>query len=306
MNNYASVIIPAFNRPELLLRAVKSVLSQQDVTIQLIVIDDGSSANLGEVAATVEAADGIFSVQPRLGVAAARNRGIALASADWIAFLDSDDYWEPKKLKIQLAFHRAHPEYLISQTDEKWFREGLPVRKNLAYRPPSGRIFENCLERCCISPSAVLLHRSLFQRCGFFDESMPVCEDFDLWIRLAAHFPVAFLENQLVIKHAGSSDQLSQLFPAMDRFRAYALFKLLLTGDLSLDQKQQVKKQLIKKLNILKVGGHKRRSLFGKVAESILDAFGSSDLCDEAALQLYLNMLSNTWIKETHTYLQSI
>lgn len=305
MSNYTSVIIPAFNRPELLLRAVKSVLSQQGVAIEVIVIDDGSAANLEEVAATVEAAGGIFHVQSRGGVAAARNRGIALANADWIAFLDSDDYWLPSKLKTQLAFHQMHPEYLISQTDEQWFRDGVPVTKNPAYSPPSGRIFENCLERCCISPSAVVLHRSLFQQCGVFDEALPVCEDFDLWIRIAAQFPVAFIDSQLVVKHAGCSDQLSQLFPAMDRFRVYALFKLLLNAELTLEQREQVQRQVINKLIILKIGGLKRKSFFGEVAESILDSLENGKIKNDTELQSYVTLLANTWTQECDAYLQS-
>ena len=93
-------------------------------------------------------------------------------------------------------------------------------------------IFERCLELCIVSPSAVMMKRSLLDEVGFFDETLPVCEDYDLWLRVTARYPVHFIEKPLIVKRGGHDDQLSRAFWGMDRFRVYALLKMLREQDL--------------------------------------------------------------------------
>ncbi len=217
-----SVIIPVFNREILLPRAIESVLNQSFKDFEIIVIDDGSTDKSAQVAQSY----GVRVVKRKNGgVAAARNLGIKLSKGNIIAFLDSDDEWKKDKLKIQYEFFRQNPSYKIHQTDEIWIRDGKFLNKKKIHQKKEGYIFENSCELCLISPSAVAIKRELFDEVGLFDESLRVCEDYDLWLRITKKYPVGFSKDRAVIKYGGHSDQLSKSETAMDRFRIKALLK---------------------------------------------------------------------------------
>jgi glycosyltransferase involved in cell wall biosynthesis len=218
-----TVVIPAFNRPRRLLRAIHSVLSQQESRFELIVVDDGSTADLTAARRLVENAGHQFLRQSRGGPAKARNRGADAGSAPWIAFLDSDDLWKPDKLSTQIAFHQANPTFLLSQTAEAWIRNGRLVKQPSHYQHRSGHIFPECLQRCCISCSSVIISRPCFEEAGGFNTLYTVCEDYDLWLRLTHQLPVGWIPSELTVKHGGHEDQLSKTVSAMDRFRVHAL-----------------------------------------------------------------------------------
>src|SRR5262249_36806985 len=171
------------------------------------------------------------------GVAAARNLGVAVSRGDLIAFLDSDDLWLPDKLQVQVDFFRRHPQAEICQTNEIWIRNGVPVNPRARHRKPSGDIFAPSLRLCLVSPSAVMLRRALFGRAAGFDESLGVCEVYDLWWRSARRTPVGLIDQPLVIKRGGHPDQLSRRFWGMDRFRVAVLTRLLAEGNLSAAQR---------------------------------------------------------------------
>jgi len=122
----------------------------------------------------------------------------------------------------------------------------------------SGDIFKQCLRLCIVSPSSVMLRKSLLDEVGGFDESMPVCEDYDLWLRIAVRYPFKFLNDKLIIKRGGHKDQLSRKYWGMDRWRVYALKKLLRSDDLNSEQREWVKEMLIEKSRIL-IKGFERR-----------------------------------------------
>ncbi|MCB0333201.1 MAG: glycosyltransferase family 2 protein, partial [Bdellovibrionales bacterium] len=231
-----SVIIPAHNRPTMLKRAAQSVLSQDYSFFELLVINDGSTESLKEIQVLVESAGHRFLIQDHKGVSAARNYGVAESQGEWIAFLDSDDMWDAKKLSTQVQFHRENPQYQLSQCEELWIRNGKRVNKRTIHAMARGYAFEDSLRLCCISPSSVMLSRKLFESTGGFDERMPVCEDYDLWLRITPHYEVGYIDTPLVTKYGGHDDQLSKSQPAMDRFRLYAISKLLLYGELSDEQ----------------------------------------------------------------------
>ena len=121
-----------------------------------------------------------------------------------------------------------------------------------------GYLFERSLKLCCISPSSALIHRRLFDVYGVFDESLPACEDYDLWLRITAHEETAFVERPSIVKNGGHADQLSRAHWGMDRFRIYAIEKVLKTGALSHAQEVAALRMLLKKLRIL-VGGARKR-----------------------------------------------
>ena len=253
-----AVVIPAYNRPEMLLRAVESVLSQTTPPKEFVVVDDGSGVNLSVVHARVEAAGHRFLSGPNSGVAHARNRGIHATKSDWIAFLDSDDYWLPEKLACQSQYLANNPDLRIAQCQEIWYRDGIRVNPGKAHVMRSGDIFLHALKVCAISSSSVVMHRSIFDAIGTFDENLVVCEDYDLWLRVTAKFKIGLLEPALTVKFGGHADQLSKSQVAMDRFRVYSLLKLLRETKLTVSQETAVWKVLKQKCRILAAGARKR------------------------------------------------
>jgi len=265
-----SVVIPVFNRPALLKRAVYSVLAQRDVEFELIVVNDGSTVSLEAVEQLVCDSGHTFVTHgSRRGVSAARNYGVALSSGQWLAFLDSDDEWKPEKLSSQLKFHQDNPELEISQCREIWIRNGIRVNQKKIHAMPEGDAFERCLELCCISPSGVFLSSRLFSRSGGFDELLPVCEDYDLWLRISKDYPVGLVHGAYVVKYGGHEDQLSCSEVAIDRFRLYALLKLICLEELTEKQLLLVRDSARKKCEILLGGARKHRSGFLPLFEEI-------------------------------------
>lgn len=251
-----SVIIPTHNRRDFVREAIASVLAQTYRDFELIVVDDGSDDGTAEVAQECTGVRYVY--QANQGVSAARNHGVALSKGELLAFLDSDDLWQPHKLERQVAFFATHPDTLICQTEEIWLRHGARVNPRHKHRKTGGDLFARSLELCLISPSAVMLRRDLFDRVGGFDESLPVCEDYDLWLRITATVPVPLITTPLVIKRGGHTDQLSRRFWGMDRFRVAALCKLLASGMLSTQQRTLVEEMLHRKCTILAQGARKR------------------------------------------------
>ncbi len=252
-----SVVIPTHNRRALLLEAVESVLAQRGVEPEVIVVDDGSTDET-EAALWPRRDRVIYLRQAARGVSAARNAGAAVARGEWLAFLDSDDLWQPDKLAAQLAFHAAQPQWQISQTEEIWIRDGVRVNPCRHHGKPHGDVFVPSLERCLISPSAVMMRRELFLAAGGFDESLAVCEDYDLWLRLSARVAVGLVDAPLVIKRGGHADQLSRRYWGMDRFRVAALVKLLESNAVEGPRRAAAVDTLRRKCGVLAHGARRR------------------------------------------------
>jgi len=251
-----SVIIPTYNRGWIIKEAIDSVLAQDYTEFELIVVDDGSTDHTSDVLDSY--GDDIKVLfQKNKGVSAARNLGIAEASGKFIAFLDSDDLWLPQKLALQIEFINQTPDALICQTEEVWIRNGLRVNPKKRHKKPSGMIFKPSLELCLVSPSAVMIQRSLLDRVGGFDETLPACEDYDLWLRISCRFPVHLIDAALIIKRGGHDDQLSR-GAGLDKFRIKAIEKIIKSGILSDDQYRAAVKTLKKKCDIYVAGCRKR------------------------------------------------
>jgi len=254
-----SVIIPAFNRALKVSRAISSVLYQTFTDYEIIVVDDGSTDGTRD--AMRQFGDKISFIRHRsnLGVSAARNTGIKGSNAPLIAFLDSDDYWLSEKLGVQVSFFKSHPEAAIGQTEEIWIKNGRYANPKTRHLKPSGDVFEPSLKLCLISPSAVMLKRSLLEEVGFFNEDLPVCEDYDLWLRIACRYPVHLINEKLVVKEGGHPDQLSSRYKGMDRFRIKALVNLVESGILNDKQLMAAIAELSLKCRIYGTGCIKRR-----------------------------------------------
>jgi glycosyltransferase involved in cell wall biosynthesis len=266
MRPAVTVVIPTWNRRVMAAEAVESVLAQTWRDFELIVVDDGSEDDTaghlsrmlhrrgagGDVPARIE------RLEKRRGPAAARNRGVALARAPLVAFLDSDDLWMPRKLELHLAYARAHPEFPISQTGELWIRDGKRVNPARRHLKRAGDIFFESLRTCLISPSAAMLSVELFAAAGGFDEHMAAAEDYDLWLRILAHHRVGLLAEPMVVRRAGHPGQLSATTPALDRFRILALAKLLLASPLDPGRRAAAASVLAEKCRIYAKGLRRR------------------------------------------------
>jgi glycosyltransferase involved in cell wall biosynthesis len=249
-----TVIIPTYNRSANVKRAIESVRNQEFADWELIVVDDGSNDDTGAMVASLCDSRIRYVLTGHAGVSAARNRGIALARYDWICFLDSDDYWMPPKLRRQMRELKEDARYSVIYTNEIWIRRGVRVNQKKIHRKYSGWIYERCLPLCIISPSSVLLHRDVLAAEGVFDENLPVCEDYELWLRIAARYPVRFLDEPLIVKTGGHPDQLSHQFWGMDRFRVQALIKTHQSGLLTPQQQQWTAAEIVRKAGVLATG----------------------------------------------------
>jgi glycosyltransferase involved in cell wall biosynthesis len=195
-----SVILPAYNAEQTIIRALRSVAAQTFTRLEIIVVDDASSDSTADlVCAWSDAPVLLKRLNKRSGAAAARNLGIALASGEYVAFLDADDEWLPEKTAAQLAVLTADPN-LSFVTCEAWqvgadgTIEGL-VNPHRA-RATGPEAWKTLLHHPCVATPCVILRRDL--ALGGFDTRLPVAEDQDFWIRLALMGPVAHLMRELV------------------------------------------------------------------------------------------------------------
>jgi glycosyltransferase involved in cell wall biosynthesis len=261
-----SVIIPTYNRARLLCRALRSVLFQTFTDFEIIVVDDASGDG-------TERCD-LFSDRGRVplrfvrldahcGVSAARNKGVAVSQGQWLAFLDSDDEWHAAKLQRQVRWHEENPTYRISQTKEIWIRNGRRVNPPRTHEKKQGYIFAQSLKRCMITPSSVMMRKSLFDEVNGFNESLQACEDYDLWLKITRTYPVGLINEFLLTRYGGHADQLSASVMGLDRFRIRSIIDQLGSGSLSREQETLSRQELVRKSMIVAQGFCKR----GKAGE---------------------------------------
>mgnify|MGYP001194542384 CR=1 FL=1 len=261
-----SAIIPSYNRLESLKRAINSVLNQDCAVDELIVVDDGSTDNTATYIQQNLPQIKLIQ-QTNQGVSAARNAGIKRASCDWIALLDSDDSWHYNKISTIKEHHVKQPDIELIHSDEIWIRNHVRVNAMDKHQKTGGHVFLRCLPLCVISPSAVVLKRSLIESVGYFDESLPACEDYDLWLKICCHHSVHYIDLPLITKYGGHEDQLSTQHWGMDRFRIRALSRLIQRDQLSDTYRLAANEMLQKKLKVLLKGAKKHNN------QSVLDEF---------------------------------
>ena len=256
-----TVILPSWNRADWLKKSIDSVLEQTFRDFELIVVDDASTDSTQEILTSYSGKIRSITFEKNLGVSAARNAAVKNCDSEWIAFLDSDDFWHPHKLQKQIAQTVIRAECPIHFTDEIWIRNGVRVNPKKKHQKLEGWIFKPSLELCLMSPSTVLLRRELFDVHGLFDETLPICEDYDLWLRLTAQHQVALLNEKLMTRHGGHADQLSRSDWGIDRYRVQSIIKILKTEKLSPEDRSAAKVVLRKKCEIIINGFRKRGKL---------------------------------------------
>jgi len=264
-----SIVIPVYNRENYIFTAVKSVLYQTFRHWELLIVDDASTDDTYfSVLNLVDNKKIFYYYLPvNRGVSYARNFGIKHSKGEYIAFLDSDDFWLPEKLEKQIDY-MINRNFKICQTDEIWIRKNRFVNPKKKHKKIEGDIFLKSLELCMVSPSAVMINREVFERVGGFDESLTACEDYDLWLRVSLKYKVGLLNEKLIVKRGGHDDQLSKI-PGIDRYRIYSLIKLLNEHNLDNFKKKEVLKILGKKIHIYMNGALKRgkKEEYNKYAE---------------------------------------
>ena len=258
MNNIGniSVVIPTYNRRQTIGRSIDSILNQTLFPSEIIVVDDGSTDGTSDYIQS-NFPSIILLQQPNKGVSSARNMGIRSSNSDWVALLDSDDEWFPKKLEKQVMTLSQNLDIKFCHTEEIWIRNGVRVNQMKKHQKYGGHIFNKCLDMCRISPSSVLFHRSILDDVGYFDKDQKVCEDYDLWLRITAKYPVLYIDESLIKKYGGHEDQLSKVKDGIESHRIKVLEKLIMQKFTS-GQKNVMLKMLIEKLTIFSIGAQKR------------------------------------------------
>lgn len=261
---FFSVIIPTFNRYSFLRIALDSVLEQTYRDFEVIIIDDGSTDNTSELVSSYNDQRIRYFHQENHGVSSARNKGLSIATGDFIAFLDSDDHWKKEKLQKAEKYIRSFPDTGIFHTEEIWYRHGKLLKQLKKHQKPSGCVYTSALPICCISISTAIIRKDIFDSIGTFDETLEACEDYDFWLRATHKYEVKLIPEKLTVKDGGRDDQLSQSVWGLDRFRIRSLKKMLLSGTLNDTDLKNTVKELQKKCGIIAAGCRKR----GKTEEA--------------------------------------
>jgi glycosyltransferase involved in cell wall biosynthesis len=246
------VIIPTFNRAQVMTRAIDSVLAQTYKNFVLHIVDDGSTDDTQAVLEKYKTHPQVkIHFQNNSGVSAARNLAAFLSAGSWISFLDSDDEWMPSKLETQMKYLNEHPDYNFLHSEELWIRNGVRVNPKVKHLKSNDNIFIRSLDFCIISPSTVILKRELFLKHQGFDNNFVVCEDYDLWLKILLTENIAFISTPLIEKHGGHADQLSTKFVAMDYWRIKSLVNLYKSSEANESQRELIKNVILKKSELL-------------------------------------------------------
>ena len=252
-----SVVIPTHDRLALLMEAIDSVRAQSYAPIELIVVDDGSTDGTSD---RLRAEPGLrlLRIDHNGRPGAVRNAGVAVATGDYLAFLDSDDLWMPDKLALQMELLRASPGTPIVHSRELWLRDGHPVSQAGQRHRRAGWLFADAVRKCIVGPSTVVLHRAVLREVGGFREDLEIAEDYELWLRVTARFPVAYCDRPLVTKRAGHGDQLSERYGQIERFRIDALAPLVAADHWEEPERTIARRELARKCLIHAAGARKR------------------------------------------------
>lgn len=229
-----SVVIPTYNRASLLRDALFSVYQQSHRPIELIVVDDGSTDNTEEIVTDFKNENGdstfslIYEYQTNAGGNVARNKGIGLATAEYIAFLDSDDLWMPLKLDKQLTQIKGFDNIGAVYCGLVELNMETPGVIDVINRMfPQGNIHNQLLVRDVTAPtSTYLIRKTAFEKVGFFNEILQARQDWEMWIRISNNFLIMAVPENLVYyrKHNGErtiSNPLRELNANNYIFRKY-------------------------------------------------------------------------------------
>jgi glycosyltransferase involved in cell wall biosynthesis len=208
-NPLVSAVIPTHNRGQAVERAVTSALAQTYRPLEVVVVNDGSTDDTAQRLVKIRSQElRVVSYQRNVGPAQARNAGIAHASGSYVAFLDSDDVWEPWKIEAQMASFRTGPPELGAVYSGR--RINLPDGNRMDIRPKHrGDIYGALLCRNPVVLPTVMVRRAVLDDVGSFDPAMPACEDWELMLRIARRYMFDYVEGPAVVYDATGCDRMS-------------------------------------------------------------------------------------------------
>ncbi len=258
-------VVPVRGRPVLMIHALKSILNGSVLPVKIIVALDGTGFELQNDREALTHFLKTLPVSQRslidwfetggLGVALARNHAMQRLDTPLISFLDSDDLWLKNKLERQLQYLSRRPHLIGCQTLEVWQKNGRILSQPAKLIPSSGRMIPESLANCMISPSAVILKRDAVDSSGWFDPAYPVCEDYELWLRLQKIGVIGLLAEKLVIKQSGNWEQLSSGH-SLDLFRSKAILSHV--DQWKGEDRESARLEVYRKLKTVRDGSRKR------------------------------------------------
>ena len=272
-----SVIIPVYNRFELAKEAVSSVLGQTFRSLELIIVDDGST-DMTPILATYFREDTrvkYIRINHSGMPGFVRNKGVETAKGKYLAFLDSDDLWMESKLEKQVVFLGKNSAIKVVHTREAWVRNGKTISQAGFNHRRFGDIFSDALEKCIIGPSTVLLESNLYRELRGFRDDLEIAEDYELWLRLADSNSIGYIDEPLITKRAGHVGQLSEKYGQIEIFRIRGLKKLVEQHYFTIENQKSAELELAKKCRIYAAGCRKRNKVEeAKLHESIAIKYG--------------------------------
>jgi len=279
-----TVILPTYNRRDCLVDTIRSALDQTYSDHEILIIDDGSTDEsaievLRQLGPDPERAESLWKQhltsatgaigfgfwirdtslqyihQPNRGIGAARNRGLHACHGEFVAFIEPDYRWHPRHLEAQVEF--------FNHNKNAWIAHGRLVFGRPTTKPTKTKkkevckfSFEQIVGGNGLCASALVARRRCFELHGGFDENLPACEDYDLWVRIAAHAPIHHVSESVVwMTKPHSAPNWS-----LDRYRVYALEKAYQSGRLNAEQRQRVADELVARCDILVEGFRKRNN----------------------------------------------
>ncbi|MGB3405557.1 MAG: glycosyltransferase [Microcoleaceae cyanobacterium] len=210
-----SIIIPVYNGEKTIQETIFSILNQTYQHFEIIIINDGSTDSTLEVISSIPNPQIKVFSYPNSGVSASRNRGIALASGEYISFIDADDLWTPDKLEAQLNALQKHPQAAVAYSWTDWIDESGQVISSGGHHQFSGDVYKHLfLGDFVEGGSNVLIRKSALDKVGVFDESINFSEDWELWLRLAAQYQYIVIPRTQIlyrISHQSASFNVLQM-----------------------------------------------------------------------------------------------
>jgi len=279
-----SVIVPTFNAGESLIETIRSALDQSFRDMEILVIDDGSSDDsavevLRRLGPDPERAETLwrqrtasstgacgfgfwtrdlalqYVYQSNRGMGTARNRGLQLSQGEYIAFLEPEYIWDKDHLQHQIDFFNERTDAWISHGRVVPFMRSVPRNGKKKPRGATAMEFTEVVAGTGVCASAIVIRRRCLESHGYFDENLPSCEDYDLWIRIAAHMPIYQIPEAIV--HQKRSPSIPSW--SLDRYRVYALEKAFQSGHLNSEQRHRVAEEVVERCDIL-VDGYRKRN----------------------------------------------
>lgn len=251
-----SIIIPVFNRGLLLQEAVQSVMRQDYLQKEIIVVDDGSSEDIFSCIKSFPLR--YLRIEHCGFPGKVRNIGAKEAHGDFLAFLDSDDLFLPGKLTAQVKLFHQQKHCNLIHCRERWLRKEKIISQKSLKHKRRGNVFEDALKKCIIGPSTVMMPKAAFWHYGGFREDLEIAEDYELWLRICSYEEVEYIDQEMIIKRAGDWFQLSEKYGQIEIFRIQALFDLLEKKAFPPDCQRLAIKELERKCRIFSQGALKR------------------------------------------------